>query len=80
MTMFGAEDKKQFLAALKKFYSDEEEKEYGVVGIEIKLIEIKTASMWVALGWTVRARTFRNPYPTSVPGDVLNLPKRRSSE
>jgi ASC-1-like (ASCH) protein len=34
---FGGESKEQFLSALKKFYSDEDEKKYGVVGIEIKL-------------------------------------------
>jgi len=35
---FGSESKEQMLAALKKFYSDEEEKKFGVVGIEVKLI------------------------------------------
>ncbi len=35
---FGAENKEDFLAVLKKFYSDEDEKKYGVVGIEIKLL------------------------------------------
>ncbi len=35
---FGAENKEDFLAILKKFYSDEDEKKYGVVGIEIKLL------------------------------------------
>lgn len=37
VTMFGAEDKQQFLKAVKRFYSDEDEKEYGVVGIEVRL-------------------------------------------
>ena len=35
---FGADSKEDFLVALKKFYSDEDEKKYGIVGIEIKLI------------------------------------------
>ena len=34
----GGESKEQFLAVLKKFYSEEDEKKYEVVGIEIKLI------------------------------------------
>ena len=38
ISSFGADDKNDFLAVLKKFYSDEDEKKYGVVGIEIKLI------------------------------------------
>ncbi|MFZ3011649.1 MAG: ASCH domain-containing protein [Minisyncoccia bacterium] len=38
ITIFGGENKEQFLSVLKKFYSDEDEKKYGVVGIEIKLI------------------------------------------
>lgn len=36
---FGGENKEQFLSVLKKFYSDEDEKKYGVIGIEIKLIK-----------------------------------------
>ena len=39
ITSFGGENKGQFLSALKQFYSDEDEKKYGVVGIEIKLIK-----------------------------------------
>jgi ASC-1-like (ASCH) protein len=35
--LFGGNSKDEMLAALKKFYSDEDEKKYGVVGIEIKL-------------------------------------------
>ena len=37
INIFGSKDKGQFLTILKKFYSDEDEKKYGVVGIEIKL-------------------------------------------
>ena len=33
----GGESNDEMLTALKKFYSDEDEKKYGVVGIEIKL-------------------------------------------
>lgn len=33
---FGAENKEDFLAVLKRFYSNEDEEKYGVVGIEIK--------------------------------------------
>lgn len=36
--ILGGENKEQFLSVLKKFYSNEDEKKYGVVGIEIKLI------------------------------------------
>lgn len=35
--MFGALEKDAFLSVLKTFYSNEDEKKYGVVGIEIKL-------------------------------------------
>ncbi|HEX7542589.1 MAG TPA: ASCH domain-containing protein [Patescibacteria group bacterium] len=38
ITILGGENKEQFLSILKKFYSNEDEKKYGVVGIEIKLI------------------------------------------
>jgi ASC-1-like (ASCH) protein len=38
ITSFGANNKEDFLMILKKFYSDEDEQRYGVVGIEIKLI------------------------------------------
>lgn len=38
ITSFGAENKEDFLAVLKKFYPHEEEKKYGVVGIEMKLL------------------------------------------
>ncbi len=38
VTILGGKNKKQFLSVLKKFYSNENEKKYGVVGIEIKLI------------------------------------------
>jgi ASC-1-like (ASCH) protein len=37
ITSFGADNKKDFLAVLKKIYSDKDEKKYGVVGIEVKL-------------------------------------------
>ena len=36
---FGGGSKEQILADLKQFYSDEDERRYGVVGIEIKLIK-----------------------------------------
>ena len=39
IVQFGGENKEQMLVALKKFYSDENEKKYGVVGIEIKSIK-----------------------------------------
>ena len=35
IAMFGAEDKELFLKTLKRFYSDKDEKEYGVVGIVV---------------------------------------------
>lgn len=38
IAIFGGENQEQFLSVLKKFYSDEDERKYGVVGIEIKLI------------------------------------------
>ena len=38
ITILGGKNKEQFLSVLKKFYSDENEKKYGVIGIEIKLI------------------------------------------
>ena len=37
IAMFGAEDKELFMKTLKRFYSDEDEGEYGVVGIEVRL-------------------------------------------
>lgn len=36
--MFGGENQEQFLGELRKFYSEEKEREFGVVGIEIALI------------------------------------------
>lgn len=35
---FGGGTKEQMLSALKKFYSDEDEKKWGVVGIEVRLV------------------------------------------
>jgi ASC-1-like (ASCH) protein len=34
----GGENKEQFISVLKKFYSNEDEKKFEVVGIEVKLI------------------------------------------
>jgi ASC-1-like (ASCH) protein len=38
ISSFGANDKQEFLGVLKGFYSDEDEKKYGVVGIEVARI------------------------------------------
>lgn len=38
IAQFGEDNKEQMLAALKIFYSEADEKKFGVVGIEIKLI------------------------------------------
>jgi ASC-1-like (ASCH) protein len=36
-TLFGAENRDFLLCQIKEFYSDEEEREYGVLGIRVKL-------------------------------------------
>ncbi len=35
ISSFGAHDKDDFLTILKRFYSEEDEKKYGVIGIEV---------------------------------------------